>query len=275
MVRSHSRALVIWAGRLVDGQFPPKEFHVGSNPIWPTFLCYNKCTGSSIGRVPDCQAGCCGFESRSVLFCVRIGIGDCNMARPKKEKKVEVPEESLSKVLSPGYTLEIQQELTIVGPDEPVTAEADKVENHEFFTLPTGDSINLDNPNLRRGLIGFNVMFDENTLSSKVQMIMRMEGSGTRKIQSTYRLEDLMDSLAFGVKIDAYERVKNSQGDFGFDIDINAVKVLSSKLTKDLNKFTDELQSNGIILKTPLTVQHVAIGIHDQNPIAALFEVVR
>lgn len=204
------------------------------------------------------------------------------MARPKKEKKVEVPEESLSKVLSPGYTLEIQQDITAeyVGDDpellqifQPV--EEDKVENHEFFTLPTGDSINLDNPNLRRGLIGFNVMFDENTLSSKVQMIMRMEGSGTRKIQSTYRLEDLMDSLAFGVKIDAYERVKNTQGDFGFDIDINAVKVLSSKLTKDLNKFTDELQSNGIILKTPLTVQHVAIGIHDHNPIAALFEVVR
>ncbi len=198
------------------------------------------------------------------------------MARPKKEKKIEVPEESLSEVLSPGYTLEVQQELTVIGPDVHVTSEADKVENHEFFTLPnSNDSINLENPNLRRGLIGFNVVFDESSFSSKIQMIMRMEGIGTRKIQSTYRLEDLMDSLAFGVKIDAYERVKNSQGDFGFDIDINAVKVLSSKLIKDLTKFTDELQSNGIILKTPLTVQQVAIGIHDHNPIAALFEVVR
>jgi len=196
------------------------------------------------------------------------------MARPKKEKKVEVPEESLSKVLSPGYTLEIQQELTIVGPDEPVTAEADKVESHEFFTLPTGDSINLDNPNLRKGLIGFNVVFDDNTLSSKVQMIMRMEGGNTRKVQATYRLEDLMDSLAFGVKIDAYERVKNSQGDFGFDIDINAVKVLSSKLTKDFSKFTDELQRNGISIKMDLTVQQVAIGIHSHDPLAVLFEII-
>lgn len=197
------------------------------------------------------------------------------MARPKKEKKVEIPEESLSNVLSPGYTLEVQQELTIVGPDEPVTAEADKVENHEFFTLPAGStSINLDNPNLRRGLIGFNVVFDDNTLSSKIQMIMRMEDSGTRKLNATYRLEDLMDSLAFGVKIDAYELIKNSQGDFGFDLDMNSIRVLSSKLTQDLSKFTEELQKNGIILKTPLTVQQVAIGIHSHDPITALFEVV-
>jgi len=197
------------------------------------------------------------------------------MARPKKEKKVEVPEESLSKVLSPGYTLEIQQELTIVGPDEPVTAEADKVENHEFFTLPTGStSINLDNPNLRRGLIGFNVVFDDNTFSSKIQMIMRMEDSGTRKLQSSYRLEDLMDSLAFGVKVDAYERVKNSQDSFGFDLDLNAVKVLSSSLTKDFSKFTDELQRNGISIKMDLTVQQVAIGIHSHDPIAVLFEII-
>lgn len=196
------------------------------------------------------------------------------MARPKKEKKIEVPEESLSAVLSPGYTLEVQQELTIVGPDAPITSGEDNVENHEFFTLPTSNSINLDNPNLRRGLIGFNVVFDENTLSSKIQMIMRMEGTGTRKIQSTYRLEDLMDSLAFGVKIDAYERVKNAQGDFGFDLDLNAVKELSSKLTSDFNKFVYELHREGIILKNSITVQQVAIGIHSHDPIAALFEVI-
>lgn len=199
------------------------------------------------------------------------------MARPKKEKKIEatvVPEESLSAVLSPGYTLEVQQELTVIGPDVHVTSEEDKVENHEFFTLPTSnDPINLENSNLRRGLIGFNVVFDETTFSSKIQMIIRMEGSGTRKLNSTYRLEDLMDSLAFGVKIDAYERVKNSQSDFGFDLDVNTIKVLSSKLTKDFSKFTDELQNNGIILKNAITVQQVAIGIHSHDPIAALFEI--
>lgn len=196
------------------------------------------------------------------------------MARPKKEKKIEVPEESLSAVLSPGYTLEVQQELTVIGPDVHVTSEEDKVENHEFFTLPnSNDSINLENPNLRRGLIGFNVVFDETTFSSKIQMIMRMEDSGTRKLNSTYRLEDLMDSLAFGVKIDAYERVKNSQSDFGFDLDVNTIKVLSSKLTKDFSKFTDELLNNGIILKNAISVQQVAIGIHSHDPIAALFEI--
>jgi len=137
----------------------------------------------------------------------------------------------------------------------------------------SNDSINLENPNLRRGLIGFNVVFDESSFSSKIQMIMRMEGIGTRKLNSTYRLEDLMDSLAFGVKIDAYERVKNSQSDFGFDLDVNAIKVLSSKLTKDFSKFTEELLNNGIILKNAISVQQVAIGIHSHDPIAALFEI--
>ena len=190
------------------------------------------------------------------------------MARPKKEKKIEVPEESLEAVLNPGYTLEPRQEMVIVGP----STEAGNVENHEFFTLP--ESPEEPAGNVRRGLIGFNVVQDLNTFSPYVQMIIRFEGIGTRKLEARYSLEDLMDSLALGVKIDAYEHIKKAQGGFGFDLNMQEIKDLGNKMPHDFSRFYDELRRNGMILKIDLTVQMVSLGIHTHDPYAALIEMI-
>lgn len=179
------------------------------------------------------------------------------MARPKKEKKIELPEESLDAVLSPKYTLEVTQEIL-----SNTEAEVAK----EVFPLKLEE-------NLKTGLIGFNVVQDSESFSPYVQMILRIEEVGTRKLEAKYKLEDLMDSLAFKVKIDAYVQVKNAQGEFGFDLNIDEIKSLSTKLTRDFGKFYAELEKNGIYLKNELNVQQVSVGIHTHDPITALFEV--
>ncbi len=199
------------------------------------------------------------------------------MARPKKEKKVEVPEESLSKVLSPGYTLEIQQELTIVGPDEPVTAEADKVESHEFFTLSDATKpIEMVNRELQGNILFQNLQQVNNVFRRAVHMVIRFPGVCSRKSSTTYQLEDIMDSMALGLKVDAYEQIKGLQDEFAFDVDLNAVKALSSKLTRDFSRFYNEIETQyRIKLKHEITTKDVAKCLHDGEPIAVLFEVVR
>lgn len=191
------------------------------------------------------------------------------MARPKKDKKIEAPEESLEAVLNPGYTLETVQELTVIGP----STETGNIENHEFFTLP--ESPEEPAGNVRRGLIGFNVVQDLNTFSPYVQMIIRFEGLGTRKLESKYVLENVMDALALGVKVDALEQIKKAEGNFGFDLNVQDIKTLGNKMPNDFSRFYDELRRNGMILKIDLTVQMVSLGIHTHDPIAALIEVIQ
>lgn len=183
------------------------------------------------------------------------------MARPKKDKKdkkIEAPEESLDAVLSPGYTLEVQQELTIVGPSESESEEAPETSNE-----------------IRNCLIGFNTVQNSNSFEPFIQMIIRFEDFGTRKLESKYSVENLMDSMSLGVKIDAYERVKQTQDRFSFHVDIQAVRDLSKELTQDFSKFYNELRANGIILKNDLNVQLVSLGIHNHRPIAAQVELIR
>jgi hypothetical protein len=180
------------------------------------------------------------------------------MARPKKEKKVEVPEESLSKVLSPGYTLEIQQDITAeyVG-DDP-----------ELLQIYSPDEVEV-----KFGIIQFIRRLEG--FDDLVYMQVRIDKDGTRKTLATYHTEDIQDAYALGCKVDSYLQVKNATDKYAFGVDSSQLKKIDATLQKDFQKFHSELESYGYRCRINFAIKDVMVSMHTNSHIAVLFEVIK
>lgn len=171
------------------------------------------------------------------------------MARPKKDKKIEVPEESLEAVLNPGYTLETVQELTVIGPSE----------------IPEVD--------VRFGLIQFVRILEG--FDDCVYMMARIDSLGTRKTVSKYRTEDLQDAYALGCKVDTILNVKNRTDKYSLELDAQEIKADDIMRKRDFEKFHSELEAEGYRCRMNFTVENVMSSFHTNTPFAATFEVIK
>lgn len=168
------------------------------------------------------------------------------MARPKKTSKVEVKEESLSEVLSPSYTLEPVQDLTVIGPD-PIPEIEVKFGLIKFV----------------RSIKGFDDL---------VHCHVNINGA-YRQSESSYHTEDIQDAYALGVKVDALIEYKKSADRYELEWDISKLRKINSQLTEDFSRFQNELRKQNLHCRMKFDINNVLISFHAQDQYPATFEV--